>query len=65
MTQYFGLDQAQKNAKKGMKEAEGVKSEVGFELGRFELTSKSVQTFPKSYAGRIRDGSTFAYKSKD
>ena len=48
-----------------MKEAEGVKSEVGFELGRFELTSKSVQTFPKSYAGRIRDGSTFAYKSKD
>ena len=48
-----------------MKEAEEVKSEFGFELGRFELTSKSVQTFPKSYAGRIRDGSTFAYKSKD
>ena len=42
-----------------------MKYEAGFELGRFELTSKSVQTFPKSYAGRIRDGSTFAYKSKD
>ena len=48
-----------------MKEAEGVKSEVGFELGRFELTSKSIQTFPMSYAGQIRDRSTFAYKPKD
>ena len=42
-----------------------MKSKARFGLGRFELTSKSVQTFPKSYAGRIRDGSTFAYKSKD